>query len=248
MDHSLDLGDASAVEPGPWHYGADYITVYFEGERSKLRSLVPHSFEVNDITCMAYVCEIVSVAEGRADLVSSAPERTVYNEAAIGVKCSFAGKPGIYFPVMWVTTEWSLLRGLLNGYPKRLADAVHMTKLHPLNPGLKKLGVGTVLSGYCVKGPEQELRVSVSLERQGAASDLISFGATYGMRNFPSTDTSQSSVREAVEIMKSNSTNSDVWLGRGSLETSLDVGEPRPLSGAVYRSGFTILGSRVLKP
>lgn len=246
MNLPFDLGETSAIEPGPWHYGADYVTVYFKGEPKKLRQLLPAHFDLSDGTCMAYVCEIISVAEGRGESASTSPERTQYEEAAVGIKCSYAGRPGIYFPVMWVTTEWSLLRGLLNGYPKRLADAVRMTRLHPLNPGLKPLGAGSGLSGFCVKGPEETLRVRVDLERSGSPSDLLAFGATYGMRNFPATDGSQTGVTEPVEILKSNSRASDLWVGTGSVKTSLDVGEVQVLFGAAYRSGFTISGSRVL--
>ncbi|MDG6965934.1 MAG: hypothetical protein JRM75_04640, partial [Nitrososphaerota archaeon] len=40
LDHPLVPGPTSAVEVGPWHYGADYIAVYFRGERAALAGLV----------------------------------------------------------------------------------------------------------------------------------------------------------------------------------------------------------------
>ncbi len=246
LDHPLVPDDTWAIEKGPWHYGADYVTVYFKGEPGKLASLVPRPFEVGDGHCMAYVCEIVSVSDTGAYMVASEPDRTVYNEAAFGVKCSFKGRSGVYFPVMWVSTEWSLLRGLVNGYQKRLADKIALTKLHPLNPGLKPPSPGMNFSGFCVKGGQRTLSVKVTVRRRGSPSDLPSFGATYGMRVFPQTDGSQGSVREAVEVTKSKSRISDVWLGAGSVEATLDVGRPTEVSGAVYRSGFTISGSKVL--
>ncbi len=246
MDHPLAPGGTSAIEPGPWHYGADYVTVYFRGDPSKLELLVPKPFTVEGGDCMAYVCEIVSVSESGADMAALRPDRTLYQEAAVGVKCSFDGRPGIFFPVMWVSTEWSLLRGLVNGYQKRLADRISLTKLHPLNPGLKPPGPGTKYGGFCVKGAEETLSVSVELEREGTPKDLASYGATYGFRLFPRTHESQGSVSEAVEIIKSNSRASDVWLGRGSVRTTLEVGELSGAAGAVYRSGFTISGSKVL--
>jgi len=247
LDHPLNPGPTSAIENGPWHYGADYITVYFRGETASLKTLVPAPFEVRDGMCMAYVCEIVSVSESEPEMVASRPDRTIYNEAAIGVKCEFKGKQGVFFPVMWVTTEWSLLRGLLNGYQKRLADRISMTKLHPLNPGLKGVASGSKFGGFCVKGPGQTLSLEVTVEKKGEPSDLPSFGATFGMRRFPRTDDSQGSVGEPVEITRSNSRVAEVWIGRGSLKTKLGVGKIEPLSGAVYRSGFTISGSKVLK-
>ncbi|MDG6990563.1 MAG: acetoacetate decarboxylase family protein [Nitrososphaerota archaeon] len=247
LDHPLVPGDSSAIEKGPWHYGADYIAVYFKGEKARLRGLVPAQFEVDDGTCVAYACEIVSVADGARKMVAERPDRTLYEEAAVGVKCKFGERQGVFYPVMWVTTEWSLLRGLLNGYQKRLADKISMTKLHPLNPGLGPVAPGMEFRGFCVKGPEEVLSLAVSVEREGSASDLVSFGSTFGMRRFPRTDGSQGSIDEPVEILKSNSRVADVWTGKGSLNTTLDVGTVAPISGAVYKSGFTISGSRVLR-
>ena len=246
FNHPFVPGDASAIEPGPWHYGADYVAVYFQCDPESLERHVPKPFELGDGRCMAYVCEIVSVSDSKRSMASAQPDRTLYHEAAVGIGSAFAGKAGVYFPVMWVTTEWALMRGLLNGYQKRLADKIAMTKLHPLNPGLAPLGRGSELSGFCVKGAEKTLSVSVKVERKGEPNDLPSFGATFGVRRFPKTDESQGEIAEAVEVKKSNSRLSDVWLGGGRLETTLDLGRPKVTGGAVYRSGFTISGSRVL--
>jgi hypothetical protein len=246
VDHPLQPGPASAIESGPWHYGADYIAVYFNGKQTSLGALLPKPFVVDQGLSVAYVCEIISVGDTGAEMVSSRPDRTVYQEAAVGIKCRFKDKHGIFYPVMWVTTEWSLLRGILNGYQKRLADKISLTKLHPLNPGLRPISQGMEFGGFCVKGPETTLSVKVRVERSGSSADLPSFGATFGLRKFPRTDPSQGMVNEPVEILKSNSRVSDVWLGAGSVETSLSVGKIQPVSGAVYRSGFTISGSRAL--
>ncbi|MBI3840937.1 MAG: acetoacetate decarboxylase family protein [Thaumarchaeota archaeon] len=247
-EHPLVPGEFSAIEKGPWHYGADYVTVYFHGEPRALAPLVPEPFKVDDGACLAYVCEIISVSDGGASMVADEPDRTVYQEAALGVKCRFQERRGVFFPVMWVTTEWSLLRGILNGYQKRLADTISMTRLHPLNPGLKPISPGAEFSGFCVKGARNLLSLKVKVRRPGAQADLPAFGATFGMRAFPRTDPSQASVREPVEVLKSNSRISDVWTGDGRVELSLDVGEVTQSSGAVYRSGFTISGSKVLTP
>jgi len=246
LDHPLVPGPTSAVEKGPWHYGADYVTVYFRGEQGSLKQLVPPPFEVDDGLCMAYVCEIVSVSDTGQDMVADRPDRTTYHEAAVGVRSRFKDRTGIFFPVMWVTTEWSLLRGILNGYQKRLADRIYMTKLHPLNPGLKPVSAGARFGGFCVKGPGQTLSLEVTVQKPGLPADLPPFGATFGMRRFPSTGAGQEAVDEPVEMIKSNSKLTDIWTGSGSVKTKLEVGRIEPLSGAVYRSGFTISGSKSL--
>jgi hypothetical protein len=246
FDHPFVPGDTSAIEPGPWHYGADYLAVYFETDPNNVKQYVPEPFDVEDGSGLAYVCEIVSVSDSKRTMVAAQPDRTLYYEAAIGIRSTFGAKQGVYFPVMWVTTEWALMRGLLNGYQKRLADRIAMTKLHPLNPGLSPVGRGSEFSGFCVKGAERTLSVRVRVEKKGESPELPNFGATFGMRRLPKTDQSQGEVAEAVEITKWNARVSDVWLGEGLLETTLDLGKFNVTGGAVYKSGFTISGSRVL--
>ncbi len=247
IDHPLSPGDTSAIEKGPWHYGADYISVYFRADPSRLEGLVPPPFEVAGGECIAYVCEIISVNDVDPAMVARRPDRTSYQEAAVGVKSAIHGRTGVFYPVMWVSTEWALLRGLLNGYQKRLADRISLTRLHPLNPRLAPVGPGSEFGGFCSKGPEVTLSVSVKVERRGDPKDLPAFGATFGRRMFPKTDGSQGSLEEPVEILKSNSKTADVWLGAGSFASSFDLGPVDASLGAVYRSGFTISGSRVLK-
>ncbi|MDG6901291.1 MAG: hypothetical protein JRM80_04955 [Nitrososphaerota archaeon] len=53
-------------------------------------------------------------------------------------------------------------------------------------------------------------------------------------------------MAEAVEVMKSNAKVADVWLGEASLDSRLDLGKTKVKGGAVYKSGFTMSGSRVL--
>jgi acetoacetate decarboxylase len=245
-DHPLSPGDSSGVERGPWHYGADYVSVHFQGDPKRLQHLLPSPFTVSGGQGVAYVCEIVSVNDADPEMVAREPDRTTYQEAAVGLKCRLGDKTGVFYPVMWVSTEWALLRGLINGYQKRLADKISMTRIHPLNPKLMPIGEGSEMGGFCVKGSKTTLRVEVRLERRGEPADLPSFGVTFGRRFFPRTDASQGFISEAVEILKSNSRTTDVWLGKGTFESSLDLGRPKVLLGTSYRAGFTISGSRVL--
>lgn len=108
--HPLIPGVGEFIEPGPWHYGADYVGVYFMAEKNRLQGFLPEGLRVGDGSCIAYVCEIVSVSERNPGMLSEDPDRTVYGEAAFGIGCSYDGKPGVYFPVLWVDKDWSLVR------------------------------------------------------------------------------------------------------------------------------------------
>ncbi len=200
---------------------------------------------MGDGTCVAYVCEIVSVSEKNPGMLYEDPDRTIYEEAAFGVGCSYNDKPGVYFPVMWVNKDWSLVRGWLNGYPKRMADKISMSKIHPANPLVNSKVAGSVLSGYCLASGKKALTVKVRVEKQGGKGDLVNFGATYGFRRFPATDPSQSKVGELVEVLKYNNRAEDVWVGAGevALEAAEEVGRMRVIRGVSYKGGFSIKGA-----
>ncbi len=243
-------GIDSLVEPGPWHYGVDYLSVFFRANPGSLQKLLPGFFKVRDGVGVAYVSEFVSVSEGKPEAIFEDPEKTIYREAALGVACSWRGRAGVYFPVMWVDKDWSLARGWLNGYAKRLADRIVMTRLHPMNPGVKPLGNGTRLAGYCVKDGSNVLTVRVRILGRGRVDDIVKFGATFGVRRFPSTHKSQLRREEPVEVMRYDASAGDIWSGEGELEApGLDDNDdvkPTVLKGLFYKSGFSISGARVL--
>ncbi len=240
-------GIDSIVDRGPWHYGVDYLAVYFKSNPKVLQRLLPNFFKVGDGVCVAYVSEFVSVSESNLHAPFSEPEKTLYKEAAIGVGCTWKGRRGVYFPIMWVDQVWSLARGWLNGYAKRLAERIVMTKLHPLNPRLKPLSRGTNLAGYCVNDGIKVLQVKVRVDGKGDAHDLVKFGATFGVRRFPRTHNSQLGAEEPVEVIRYNSSNSDIWVGKGEFEAAGLEASSVTLKGLHYKSGFSIGGAKVLK-
>ncbi len=246
-------GKAAIVDEGPFHWGIDYVTTYFRGEKEKLQRLLPEGLKITDGSGIAYVGEFISVSEKSPEAVYLDPAQTVYHEAAIGLACNHAGRPGVYFVFMWVDKDWSLIRGWLNGYPKKLADDIVMTKLHPLNPLTGGIKVGSQLSGYATRHGERIFTVHVKVNRKGSSEDVIRFGSTYGLRLFPATHPSQTHVQELVEVSKSPPKVDDVWVGEGELMLGNLHGEEldllRPLEasyGCVYRTGFTISGAKVL--
>jgi hypothetical protein len=240
-------GIDSLVEPGPWHYGVDYLSVFFRANPASLQRLLPRFFKVrSDGVGVAYVSEFVSISEGKPEATFEDPERTIYKEAALGVGCSWRGKAGVYFPIMWVDKDWSLARGWLNGYAKRLADRIVMTKLHPMNPGIKPLGKGARLAGYCVKDGSKVLTVRVRIRGRGRSEDLVKFGATFGVRRLPTTHKSQLQREEPVEVIRYDASAGDIWSGEGELEAPGLDDNPTVLKGLFYKSGFSISGARVL--
>ncbi len=247
-------GRGSVVEEGPWHYGMDYITVYFKADKDLLQHLLPTRLEVVDGTAVAYVSEFVSVSEKNPEAYYTDPAQTIYREAGVGVMCRYRDKTGIFYPFMWVDRDWAMIRGWLNGYPKKIADEIIMTRFHVHNKIIGLPRAGVKVSGYCTRHGSRLLTLSVELKRQGSVEDLIRFGSTFGVRHFPTTHDEQTGVKELVEVIKTNLQSSDIWVGEGQLRLDTapmeEIELVKPLEiirGLYYKAGFTIEGAKVLE-
>lgn len=248
------LGRGSVVEEGPWHYGIDYITVYFRADPELLQQLLPQKLKVVDGTSVAYVSEFVSVSEKNPEAYYTDPSQTIYREAGVGVMCRYGDRTGVFYPFMWVDRDWAMIRGWLNGYPKKIADEIVMTRFHSHNKIIGLPREGVKVSGYCTRHGSRLLTLLVELKRAGGVEDLIRFGSTFGVRHFPTTHGSQTGVNELVEVIKTNMQASGIWVGDAELRLGESPAEElefiKPLEvikGLYYKAGFTIEGARVLE-
>ena len=244
------------VQSPPYHYGADYITVYFKSDPERLQYFLPDKLKVSDGSAVAYVSDFVcTVSENDLDSPYIDPAQATYREAAIGIRCSYKGNPGVYYPFMWVDRDWSLVRGWTLGYSKKLADDIHLTRLHRLTPKVSQYGPGLKLAGYCARHGSRLISLSLEIVRKGTAKDIISSPSVYGWRYFPANAQGQNDVNELVEIQKGNSRFGDeIWFGDARLELGKSPNEElekidpiEPMYGVCYQFGFTNYGSKVLE-
>jgi acetoacetate decarboxylase len=249
-------GKSSVVQAPPYHYGADYITVYFKSDPDKLQYFLPKSLKVTDGSAVAYVSDFVcTVSENDLDAPFEDPAQTTYHEAAVGIRCEYNGRPGVYYPFMWVDRDWSLVRGWSLGYSKKLADDIHMTRLYKYVPKVPFYGPGARLSGYCSRHGSRILSLSLEITRKGSPSDIVSSPSVFGLRYFPSNAEGQNEINELVEIQKGNAKfGEEIWYGKARLsfhdsrnEEVAKIEPIEPLCGLWYQFGFTNYGSKVLE-
>jgi len=247
-------GRGSILSEGPWYYGVNYLAAYFVGDKSKMSELLPPPLRVGDGTALAYVAEFVSA--GAPDLENDYldPAQTVYNEAAVGVLCTYKERKGVYFPFMWVDRDWSMIRGWLLGYPKKIAEDIQMTRTHPLNRLAASFGEGMGLMGYCTRHGKSLVEIGLTIKKRGDKKDVFDLGAAYGLRHFPGVGKKGTPVNEVVEIVKSGfRIGKEVWVGDVALKFGHSLNEElgffqpvRLLYGCSYSTGFANLAVKVL--
>ncbi len=123
-------GCSVLVPPGPWSYGLTGIGVYYNADPNDLRSVVPKPLDVSaEGEVFAYLVEIVSWSPKASEFNIETPDLVQYSEAGFFIKVKHNNTYYAYCPFMWVDKDLPLLRGLLVGWPKKLAN-IAITRLH----------------------------------------------------------------------------------------------------------------------
>ncbi len=210
-------GRSALVPRGPWAYAMTGIGVHYRADPSALSDAVPRPLEVVGGEVFAYVVEITSWSPSAPELNVEAPEHVQYSEGAFLVKVRHGGREYLYCPFMWVDSDLPLLRGLLAGWPKKLAR-IALTRLHPLMPPLDGPRRGLRLGGYVGRAGSTLFRLRVELEEDSERSyvPLLSEHPFLLPRYFAGVAPGLAEVNELVELEAETAARS--WGGAGEIE------------------------------
>ncbi|MGV8073140.1 MAG: acetoacetate decarboxylase family protein [Syntrophobacteraceae bacterium] len=247
-------GRSSLVDAPPWYYGGEVMHLRFRADEQRVRELIPPPLEIgaNPGEGIVWFTEWVSVSEANPDLAFLNPERAVYRECLVLLSCSFEGAPGYIVPYIWVDNDFTLMRGFVQGFPKKLGR-IHITKLHDLNPKVGGRRIGAKVKGICEANGERLIEGSLVFTRKAEISELPQL-RFFLMRHFPDIENpDKPAVHEITSSLVTDARFGDIWAGDaqvGFLNSILDeVSDLRPiemLAGFYYSMGLTIAGGKVL--
>ena len=209
-------GRSQIVFQPPWYYGVTYIAAHVKFDEESANQILPE-FLKTDGEGWVYIAEFISTSENNWDYMYQDPDLVQYMEGAIGLKVNFEGKNYLYFPFMWVDKDWALVRGWLDGFPKKIAK-IAMTRLHPMLPKYNKPEPGLVLGGYVVRGGGVMFRLQVELEGKTDSVPLKDFGPLLNIRRFASRGDNEEDLYEVVSRVRDESKYGEIWRGSAKLE------------------------------
>jgi hypothetical protein len=135
-------GKASILPNPPWHYVGDLLTIRFRTDPDALRHFLPDGIDLDpqDAGTAAIVfADWQSCSDSEAELLD--PVMAQYREAYIDVSVVYDGDRYGRVILIWVDKDFAMLRGHVQGYPKRLG-AVSMTRPAPFGIAAPKLEPG----------------------------------------------------------------------------------------------------------
>jgi len=247
-------GKSSIVEPPPWHYGGEVMQLIFRTSEERAREIIPPPLEMGPEPGKGIVwfVEWESVSESNPDLAFVNPERAVYQECLVMIQCGYKGETGYIVPYIWVDNDFTLMRGYIQGFPKKLCR-IHRTKLYDLNPKTSGRRIGAKMKGICEAHGERIIEGSLIFNRQAEPAELPSI-RFYLMRHFPDIeDPTKPIVHELAISQVSNVAVANIWAGdvdlrffESAVEEVALLSPIETLGGFFHSMGLTISGGKII--
>lgn len=176
-------GLASLVPPPPWHYAGWLLSVEFECDRDRAASFVPAGVGAATGRGTVHFADWQATTDG-SELLD--PIQSQYRETIVVLELARPdGALANFCPLIYVDQDVSLLRGQINGWPKKIGST-WLTRSLPLDhPAAAPLRAGTKL-GATLAVKDRRL-VEARLELTGRPGEALGFAArpTFGTVGFP---------------------------------------------------------------
>lgn len=121
-------GRASLVPDTPWHYSGAMLTLEYRTHPERVAELLPDYLDLADKDPGA-VAVIWADWQNCSDDYSEIldPARSQYKEAFVTVRCRYRRETYSRCVYIWVDSDYAMVRGHHQGYPKKLAS-IHLSR------------------------------------------------------------------------------------------------------------------------
>jgi acetoacetate decarboxylase len=242
-------GRASLLPPPPWHYSGEVIAVDFTAAPDRVAELVPPGFEpAGDGSCSFVFCDWSSAAD-HDPRIKADPAKGQYKEAYVVLHGTYDGRRAGRVPYIWVDSDLSLVRGLIQGFPKKFGD-IAMTRPVELGRGGARKQEGEAFVGHVSALGRRLVTLEVTLDEvrektypKGVAAPLVH------TRLWPSVDRDEPAVHELSRGTITDFAVGTVWHGAARLEVGQSEHEELHLlaptavgDGWVLSMAFSVTG------
>ena len=247
-------GRSQLVPPPPWRYSGEIIGVDFKADPDKAAAYLPDGFEPAGDGSASFVFADWCSAADVDPAVRDDPARGQYKEAYLVLHGRFAGRRAGRVPFIWVDSDLSLVRGLIQGFPKKLGD-IAMTRPVELGVGGYRKEPGARFSGHVSALGRRLVTAAVDLEATrsdwyppGIATPLIH------TRLWPAIDGDEPAVSELARARIEGFEMGEVLVGPASLEFGAsefdEIADLAPVEvgdGYVCSVAFGVVGGEIVE-
>jgi acetoacetate decarboxylase len=216
-------GRSALVPPPPWHFSGEVLIVEYVVDPERMREFMPAGVEADDEGRAAAIFgSWQSCSDGGAELLD--PVRSQYKEFYVALRCRVAGRTMVRCAFCWVDKDFSLVRGLVQGYPKKLGS-VWMTRTFSVGRAAPPLARGSRFAATLAANDRRLVELEVALERPGDIAPEMMTAPLVHTRLFPAWASEGASVDELVTGGSRDQETSEIWQGSGQVSFSSAPGE-----------------------
>ena len=175
-------GRSSLVPAPPWHYAGQVMSLAFEVDREAGQSFLPEGFGAATGGAACHFCEWQWTTDG-SELLD--PIYAQYKEFFVLIEAARGAARAFYCPLIYVDQDMSMVRGWLQGWPKKVGS-VWMTRCYDLDhPAAAPVRAGTRLGASLSVKDRRLAEATITLT--GGAVAPIGFLArpTFGLVGSP---------------------------------------------------------------
>jgi acetoacetate decarboxylase len=239
-------GTSSLVPRPPWHYVGDALAVEFEARPAAAAAFLPEGLELESGRCAAYFVEWQSATETGEEYLD--PIRSQYHETIILLSAKFEGSPVAYCPFIWVDQDVSLMRGLVQGWPKQIGST-WITRAYSLpSKAAPVVGPGGRFGATLSAKDHRLIEAQITLLELTDTLPSPGFAKAVNTRYFPELAAGKHdlpAVHELVQLKSRDIRISPIWKGEAALRLFdhpyLELSDLRPSAViAGYRFSFAL--------
>ncbi len=215
------LGRANLVPAPPWHYAGQLLVIDYWADPDAVRAHLPPGLlpGADPGACAALFVEWQACTDGGDELLD--PVRAQYREFFVLCSATFEGTPVLTCPYIFVDQDVSMLRGLIQGYPKVLGS-VHITRSLDL-PGraAARLEAGSVFAGTLAVKDRRLAEGKVTLEHESPSGPTHMQAPIVNLRHFPRLTAGEHDRPAVLELVRMNWRDQHIgrcWTGEAHLE------------------------------
>ncbi|HEY0390023.1 MAG TPA: acetoacetate decarboxylase family protein [Gaiellales bacterium] len=217
-------GMASIIPSPPWHYVGDFLVIEYWAEPDAVAAVLPPRlapYPDDPGRCAALFVDWQSCSDSGAELLD--PVRGQYKEFFIVVNAMLGDEHVTTCPYIWVDKDFALIRGWIQGFPKKLGD-VHITRSF----GLDCRAEGRTFAGTLTAHGRLLAEGTVTPERVSQSGPTHNDPPLLNRRHFPRLAAGRwndPAVDELVRARSSDRSASEIRVGPATLRLHPAPGE-----------------------
>ncbi len=251
--YSLPLtqtGASSLVPAPPWHYSGDFLIVEFRTDPEAARALLPPELEPGDDlgSAAAIFVDWQSCSDSGEELVD--PIRAQYKEFFVVLAATYQGEPVTRCPFMWVDKPMPLVRGLIQGFPKKMGS-IWMTRPVTVGRAGPRLEEGGRFGATLASNDRRLAEATLTLTQLSDEGPTVNSPPLWNTRFFPAWEEGAEPLHENVWAGGEDREITPIWEGDATLafgdSPADELSQLRPTEvgkGFWFSFGYTVSGGR----